>query len=126
MVNLLHGTLAGLHRRGSPVDVATFCRWAAEQGWPDDELPVLRGVALAAANATKDLGELTMSRAADGSLVVQLTRDEARTAHGALREILLGPHKIREREFHSLMGYRRDEARVAFDALRDALVADPD
>jgi len=58
-VSLLHGTLTGLHGCGAPVGGGTFCQWAAEEGWTDGELPVLRGVALGAANATKDLGELT-------------------------------------------------------------------
>lgn len=38
----------------------------------------------------------------------------------------LGPRKLPESEFHSLMGFRRDEARVVFEALKDALAADHD
>jgi len=43
-----------------------------------------------------------------------------------LREILLGPHKIPEWEFHTLMRFRRDEARFVLDALQHALSTDPD
>jgi hypothetical protein len=120
-VGLILGTLAALHRSGGALDEGTRDRWAVEEGWDEAALPVLRGIALAAEVALPDLGELTTTRAADGSLVVHLTRDEARAAHGALREVLLGPHAIPEWEFHPLMGFRPDAARVVFDALGAAL-----
>jgi len=47
-----------------------------EEGWPGDAVPVLRGVALAAENATAYLGELRTTRASSAALMVQLTRDE--------------------------------------------------
>jgi hypothetical protein len=120
-VALLHGTLAGYARRGAPVPKDCFCTWAGEEGWPPETLPVLRGIAFAADDATPSLGELTSSRAADGALLVQLTRDEARLAHAALRELLLGPYRIPDDELDTLTGFRRDEAEVLFDALHAAL-----
>jgi hypothetical protein len=78
----------------------------------------LRGIALAAQNATADLGQLTTTKASNDSLVVQLTRDEAKLLRGALNNILGGPYAIPEWEFHTLLGFRTDEARVLLDALR--------
>ena len=101
-----------------------FVGWAADEGWPADTLPVLRGIALAADNATPSLGELTTSKASDGALLVHLTRDEARLVHAALREVLLGPFRIAGDEFQTLTGFRRDEADVLLDALGESL-ADP-
>jgi hypothetical protein len=118
---LIHGTLAGLHRSGNPIPADTLSRWASDEGWPDDALPVLRGLGLAAEFALPDVGELTTTRAEDGRLVVHLTRDEARAAHGALREVLIGPYAIPPSEFHTLMGFRPDEARVVLEALGNAL-----
>lgn len=91
------------------------------EGWDEEALPVLRGIALAAQHGVADVGELTTTRAEDGNHVVLLTRDEARVAHGALGEVLLGLHPIRESEFRTLTGFERDDARVVFDALGAAL-----
>ena len=121
VVALLHGSLAGLHRTRQPVPVDVVCQWAAEEGWPQDQVLVLRGIALAAENATADLGELTTTRAADHALVVCLTEDEAKLARAGLASIMHGPHAIPEWEFHTLMGFRSDEARVLLDSLRGAL-----
>jgi hypothetical protein len=123
-VALLHGTLAGYSRRGSSVPTDLFLAWAADEGWPTDAVLALRGVALAAENATPSLGQLTISRAGEGELLVRLTRDEARLAHAALREVLLGPYRIPDDEFHTLTGFRRDEADVLLDAL-GASLTDP-
>jgi hypothetical protein len=120
-VALLHGTLAAHARSGRTVPIATFCQWASDEGWPDDELPVLRGIALAAEYATRDLGELTTTRASDGALLVHLTRDETALARAALREVLLGPYRIPKSEFDTLVGFFQDEADVLLDALSDAL-----
>jgi hypothetical protein len=120
-VALLHGTLASYSRHGQRVSRDVFCGWAALEGWSDEELPVLRGIALAADYATPDLGELTTTKAADGSLVVHLTRDEARLARSALREVVLGPYRIPESEFQTLLGFRRDDADGLLNALSDAL-----
>jgi hypothetical protein len=84
-------------------------------------LPVLRGLGLVAKVALPDVGELTTTRAEDCHLVVHLTRDEARAALGALREVLLGPYAIPPSEFHTLMSFRPDEARMVLDALINAL-----
>jgi hypothetical protein len=115
----IHGTFASLSRSGSPLLGSTFVRWAAEEGWSEDDLPVLRGVALAAEAAMPDLGELTTTRAADGQLVVHLTRDEAltRRPEGTAAPSLRHP----ESEFNTLMGFRPDEAEVVLDALGAAL-----
>ena len=69
-------------------------------------------------------GAVTTSKASDGALLVHLTRDEARLAHAALREVLLGPFRIAGDDFQTLTGFRRDEADVLLDALGESL-ADP-
>jgi hypothetical protein len=120
-IALLHGTLAGYARRGTPVARDRFCAWADQEGWPGESLPVLRGIAYAADNATPNLGELTTTKAAGGALMVHLTLDEAYIAHAALREVLSGPYRVPDEEFHTLTGYRPDEAKVVLDALGDAL-----
>jgi hypothetical protein len=94
---------------------------AAEEGWPQNQILILRGIALVAENATADLGELTTMRAADGTLVVRLTQDEAKLARAALAGTLYGPYSIPEWEFHTLMGFRTDEAQALLDALGRAI-----
>jgi hypothetical protein len=121
IVARLHGSLAGLHRTGDAVPVDVVCGWAEEEGWTPHDVLVLRGVALAAENATPDLGELTTVRAADGSLVVRLTQDESQLARAALGSVLSGPYAIPAWEFHTLIGFRSDEAQVLRDGLGRAL-----
>lgn len=101
--------------------MTSYVSGAAEEGWPEDEALVPPAIALAAENATADLGELTTRRAADHALVVCLTEDEARLARAGLVSTMHGPYAVPEWEFHTLMGFRSDEARVLLDSLRDAL-----
>lgn len=72
VVSLLHGS-AGLHRSGRPLPLDQLLTWAREEGWNDEDILILRGIALAAANTTSDLGELTRTKAADGTLRVRLS-----------------------------------------------------
>lgn len=52
-----------------------------------------------------DLGELTSTTAAEGSLVVSLTRGETRLAYQALSLTLLGPYAVLESEYHTPLGF---------------------
>jgi hypothetical protein len=117
----LHASLVGLHRTGQAASVEVVCKWAQEEGWARDQVLALRGIALVAAHATADLGELTTTRAADERLVVHLTEDETRLARAAVSSILSGPYAIPEWEFDTMTGFRTDEARALLDATGRAI-----
>jgi hypothetical protein len=120
-VDGLHGSLAGLQRTSQAVPVEVVCQWADESGWSRDDVLVLRGIALVAAHATANLGELTTTRAADETLVVHLTEDETRLARAAVSNVLHGPYAIPDWEFQTLTGFQTDEARALLDATGRAI-----
>jgi hypothetical protein len=128
-VGLLYGSLGALRRAGRTVAPDEARAWALESGWSSEAAWALSGIALAVRDGLPDIGTLSTGTAADGNLVVSLTRDEARVARSALFEVLYGlpdMHRdggMNEGDLHAIFGYDKLQANAVLEALNEARLA---
>jgi hypothetical protein len=126
-VGVLYGTLGALRRAGRTVSPDEVRAWALESGWSSETAWALSGIALAVRDGLPDIGALSTGPAADGNLVVSLTRDEARIARSALSEVLHGlpeMHRdggMNEGDLRAIFGYNALQAEAVLEALNEAL-----
>jgi hypothetical protein len=124
-VSLIYGCLGTLRRAGRIVEPEEVRTWALEAGWTPDSASEFAGIARVVRDGLPDIGALSTPAAADGSLIVSLTADEALVARAALHEVLFGTPEIRREgmsggDVLALIGYDAVEARAVLEALNKA------